>query len=299
MKKRALIQVFILSLILFPAADLYAQKIENVHPDISGDQVMIHYDLLGISGDQSVLVSVYMSTDGGKTYGEPLKSVSGDVGLVTGPGRERTITWDVFNDLDELVSVNVKFKVRADLLNAGQQELSPGRTVKLSLNSNIGYMNQVGYASYGLNAKGSVYLNQLGLGLRADYYSTFRKEINYSEAGTVYPDTGYYWGYSGGVVVEYDLLKSKRSSLYPYLYIGQSKFIYQYNADYREATHFAYTVFGGLGIGFGTRVNSFLSVGAELEYLMSPWIDLVPSESPDEAMDGISVGVVLKFLIGT
>ncbi|MDF1573045.1 MAG: hypothetical protein P1P82_15660 [Bacteroidales bacterium] len=299
MKRHTLFQVLLLFLTLFPVAGLFAQKIGNVHPEIRDDQIYIHYDLLGISEDQSVLVTVYMSTDGGKTYGEPLKSVTGDAGLVKGPGREMTISWDVFSDLDELVSMDVKFKVRADLLNAAQQGLSPDRTKKLSLNANTGYMNQVGYASFGLNAKGSIYLNQLGLGLRADYYRAFRQAINYQEASVVYPDTGFYWGYSGGVVVEYDLLQSKRSSLYPYIFIGQSKFIYEYNADYSDATYFEYSVFGSLGIGFDTKVWSFLYLGTEVEYLMSPWIDLVPSASPDEAMDGISVGIVLKFLIGT
>lgn len=303
MTKRALFQALFLILTLFPVAELIAQKIENVHPEIRDDQMYIRYDLLGISADQSVLVSVFMSTDRGKTYGEPLKSVTGDVGLVKGPGREKTIAWDVFSDLDELVSMDVKFKVRADLLNAAQQGLSPDRTIKLSLNAHTGYMNQVDYASYGLNAKGSIYLNQLGLGLRADYYRTFSRGINYSKENVVYSDTGFYWGYSGGVIVEYDLLKSKRSSLYPYIFIGQSKFIYEYNADYSDDnsddTYFEYSVFGSIGIGFDTKVWSFLYMGAEVEYLMSPWIDLVTPVANDEAMDGISVGIVLKFLIGT
>ena len=281
----------------------FAQKIENVHPEIEGEKIHIYYDLIGIKTDQSAIVKVFMSTDGGETYGEPLRSVTGDVGLVAGPGRDKCIVWDVFEDVDELVSVNVKFKVNADLIQSGQSNLSTGRIFKLDLNANIGTKGILESNSYGFNLKGAVYLQQLGLGLRADYYKTFRKDINYTvssgAADRVYPDTGYYWGYSGGAIIEYDLLRNSNYSLYPFLYLGQTKIMYSYNPDYKTDQYFKYSIFGSVGLGFDVNIYKFLYLGTEIEYYLSPWMDVVPSidNKPDEGIDGLSVGILIKFVI--
>lgn len=290
-------KLIFLVLFTFSLADGSAQKIENVYPDIAGEKIHIYYDLLDIEAFESVNVKVFMSTDGGKTYGESLVSVTGDVGLVTGPGEGKCIIWDVFRDIDELVSVNVKFKVRADPVRTELIVHSAKKPVKLGLNTNLGNKLALNSSSFGINAKGIVYLNQLGLGLRGDIYKTFRKDINYSEMSTVYPDTGYYWGYSAGAVLEYDFIKKKKYSLYPFLYVGQSKLIYKYNTDYKDQEYFRYTVFGSLGLGADIRFYKFLYLGIEIEYLLSPWIDLIPSESLDESLDGFNFGFVLRFVL--
>ena len=286
---------FILLELIF--ANLYSQKVENVHSDISDNKICIHYDLLGIATGQSALVTVFMSTDGGESYGDPLRSVSGDVGLVTGPGKDRTIIWDVFNDLTELMSVNVKFKVKADLIGSEKVDQLMIKKIKLNLNANLGYKDKIDYSSVGINAKGTVYFNQLGVGLRVDYFKTFRPEIDYSESGTVYADTGHYWGYSAGVLIEYDFIRNVKYSLYPFLNIGQSKFLYTYNPEYRKEEYFEYSIFGCFGMGFDMRIYKFLYFGLELEYMLSPWMDLMPSENPDKALDGFNAGFVLKFVI--
>jgi len=288
--------VILLFLILTPAISI-AQRIEHVHPEIEGEKINIYYDLLGIADDQSVLVKAFMSTDGGETYGEPLKSVSGDVGVVAGPGKNRCIVWDVFEEVDELVSLNVKFKVTADFVQPDQSSPSYGRTFKVNLNTNLGSKGILDSRSYGFNLKGTVYLNQLGLGVRGDYYKTFREYINVLIAGTNYPDTGYYWGYAGGAVIEYDFLQNTRYSLYPFLYIGQTKILYTYNKDYKDEEYFKYSIFGSLGLGFDIRVFRFLYLGAEAEYCLSPWLDIVPSNDLDEGLDGFSIGFVVRFVI--
>ena len=287
--------IFFIAFILL-CAESNAQRIENVYPDVTGEKIHIYYDLLDISAYESVNVKVFMSTDGGKTYGEALKSVTGDVGLVTGPGERRCIIWDVFKDIDELVSVNVKFKVRADPVRSELIVHSAKKPVKLGLNTNLGYKGVLKSNSFGVNAKGTIYLNQLGLGLRGDIYKTFRKDINYPDMGTVYPDTGYYWGYSAGAVIEYDFIKNKKYSLYPFLYVGQSKIIYKYNPEFREQEYFKYTIFGSVGLGADINLYRFLYLGIEIEYLLSPWIDLIPSANPDESLDGINIGLVLRFV---
>ena len=306
MMKTQRIPALMIMLLTFPVTHLLSQEIENVHPEIREDKIFIYYDLSGILPDQTVLIKVYMSRDGGETYGDPLKSVSGDVDLVTGPGKEKCIIWDVFNDLTELMSFNVKFKVKADLLGSvsdqrgsGSAGLPPARTFLISQNTHLGYKTEIGYPFLGLSAKGSIYLGQMGLGLRADYYRTFGQDINYTVGPVVFQDTGVFWGYSAGAVIEYDFIKSKAYSLYPFLYIGQSKFIYTYDQEYKEEKYFEYSIFGSIGLGFDMQVYKFFSLGLEAEYMLSPWVDLVPSEDPDEALDGISLGISLKFLIDT
>jgi len=287
--------VILLTVLILTPVDCFAQRIDNVHPEIAGEKINIYYDLTGIETDQSVIVTVFMSTDGGKTYGEPLKSVSGDVGVVVGPGKGKCIIWDVFEEVDELVSVNVKFKVKAELLQTKSQSIE--RTFKLNLNANLGSKRYLESKSYGFNLKGAIYLNQLGVGVRGDYYKTFREEINYSDINGNYPDTGYYWGYAGGAIIEYDLLKNTKYSLYPFIYLGSAKILYKYNPDYKQDEYFKYSIFGSAGLGFDINIVRFLYLGVEFEYYLSPWLDIVPSEDPDEGLDGLSIGFVVKFVI--
>jgi len=287
--------VILLTVLILTPVDCFAQRIDNVHPEIAGEKINIYYDLTGIETDQSVIVTVFMSTDGGKTYGEPLKSVSGDVGVVVGPGKGKCIIWDVFEEVDELVSVNVKFKVKAELLQTKSQSME--RTFKLNLNANLGSKRYLESKSYGFNLKGAIYLNQLGVGVRGDYYKTFREEINYSDINGNYPDTGYYWGYAGGAIIEYDLLKNTKYSLYPFIYLGSAKILYKYNPDYKQDEYFKYSIFGSAGLGFDINIVRFLYLGVEFEYYLSPWLDIVPSEDPDEGLDGLSIGFVVKFVI--
>ncbi|MBI4645332.1 MAG: hypothetical protein HY738_01760, partial [Bacteroidia bacterium] len=55
-------------------------KIANVRSQQQGDSVLIYYDILGTIPEQKFNIRIHCSTDGGKTYSEALKSVSGDVG---------------------------------------------------------------------------------------------------------------------------------------------------------------------------------------------------------------------------
>ncbi|MBR6919660.1 MAG: formylglycine-generating enzyme family protein [Bacteroidales bacterium] len=70
---------------------------------------MIHvsYDL-----DRQADITLFFSTDGGKTFTE-LHRVSGDVGKNISAGH-RTIVWDVLSERDRLVGEDIVFKVKAD-----------------------------------------------------------------------------------------------------------------------------------------------------------------------------------------
>ncbi len=55
-------------------------------------------------------IVVSLSTDGGQTFGEPLKSVSGHVGTDVAAGTN-TIVWNAFEEVGELKADNVAFRV--------------------------------------------------------------------------------------------------------------------------------------------------------------------------------------------
>ena len=89
----------------------FSQNVENIHFEQQGKNINIYYDLLGY---QIYKVQAYCSTDNGKTWGEPLKYVNGDVGLGQIPGDNKTIIWDVLKERKNL-SGNISFKVETSI----------------------------------------------------------------------------------------------------------------------------------------------------------------------------------------
>lgn len=68
------------------------QNVQNVKAVQENTKVFITYDLNDPSG-KPYFVKLLMSKDGGSTFGEELKYVSGDVNSIQ-PGRGKKITWD-------------------------------------------------------------------------------------------------------------------------------------------------------------------------------------------------------------
>ena len=91
----------------FCAGIVSAQTVSNVTAEQVGKTIHIHYDL-----DRAADISVYLSTNGGRSYRE-LHQVSGDVGLTVGPGHN-TIVWDVMEEVEELIGDDIVFMVRVD-----------------------------------------------------------------------------------------------------------------------------------------------------------------------------------------
>ncbi|MCX6335488.1 MAG: formylglycine-generating enzyme family protein [Bacteroidia bacterium] len=89
-----------------------AQLIQNVKFTTAGKQIVITYDIAGAQSGQLFDVSVFCSTDGGKTLGSPLSRISGDEGPGIAGGSGKRITWDVLTERDNLVG-NVLFEVQA------------------------------------------------------------------------------------------------------------------------------------------------------------------------------------------
>ena len=98
--------VFFLLLSVFTAVCSFGQTVSNVDAYQEGKNIIITYetDKAGSVGD------VYCSTDGGRTWGEPLRQVTGDVNKQVQAGSHR-IVWNVLAEREKLAGENICFKV--------------------------------------------------------------------------------------------------------------------------------------------------------------------------------------------
>ena len=101
--------VFFLLLSVVTAVCSFGQTVSNVDAYQEGKNIIITYDIdkAGLVGD------VYCSTDGGRTWGEALRQVTGDVNKLVPAGRHR-IVWDVLSEREKLSGANICFKVVAN-----------------------------------------------------------------------------------------------------------------------------------------------------------------------------------------
>ena len=98
--------VFFLLLSVVTAVCSFGQMVSNVDAYQEGKNIIITYDTdkAGSVGD------VYCSTDGGRTWGVPLKQVTGDVNKQVQAGSHR-IVWDVLSEREKLAGESICFKV--------------------------------------------------------------------------------------------------------------------------------------------------------------------------------------------
>ncbi len=94
--------------LLFAFSVAFAQNVTNVSFHQEGNKVIIMYDL-----DKQADVSVFMSTDGGVTYGNALQHVTGAVGKNVTAGTGKRIEYDVLAEYDKLQGEDFVFKVAA------------------------------------------------------------------------------------------------------------------------------------------------------------------------------------------
>ena len=101
--------VFFLLLSVVTAVCSFGQMVSNVDAYQEGKNIIITYDTdkAGSVGD------VYCSTDGGRTWGEALRQVTGDVNKLVPAGSHR-IVWDVLSEREKLAGANICFKVVAN-----------------------------------------------------------------------------------------------------------------------------------------------------------------------------------------
>lgn len=97
----------------------FSQSVSNIHFEQVDKQIHIYYDLAGY-GEYNV--QVYCSEDEGKTWGNPLRYVTGDVGSNQKTGSNKEIVWDVLKERDKLVK-KVVFKLAVQLGNYYNQRI--------------------------------------------------------------------------------------------------------------------------------------------------------------------------------
>lgn len=101
--------VFFLLLSVVTAVCSLGQTVSNVDAYQEGKNIIITYDT---DKDGSV-GDVYCSTDGGRTWSNPLRRVTGDVNKLVPAGSHR-IVWDVLSEREKLAGANICFKVEVN-----------------------------------------------------------------------------------------------------------------------------------------------------------------------------------------
>jgi len=111
-KRSVILTLFVLSMvILIPGISSAWEEVENVRMEQVGDDVHIYYDLRGDADKYNV--TVRGSSDGGRNYRLPMKTVSGDVGNDVLPGSNKKIIWKALKDAEELEGDEFVFEVEA------------------------------------------------------------------------------------------------------------------------------------------------------------------------------------------
>ena len=101
--------IFFLLLSVFTVVCSFGQTVSNVDAYQEGKNIIITYDTdkAGSVGD------VFCSTDGGRTWSNPLRRVTGDVNKQVQAGSHR-IVWDVLSEREKLAGANICFKVEVN-----------------------------------------------------------------------------------------------------------------------------------------------------------------------------------------
>ena len=104
MNKVLLLPIFLIIPLLLPA-----QSIMNIKIQMAGDQIIINYDLESVNTDYNFSVDIYSTHD---NYAEPLKQVTGDVGMDVKPGGNKKITWAAHEELGDFEG-KIALEIRA------------------------------------------------------------------------------------------------------------------------------------------------------------------------------------------
>ncbi|MCI6578134.1 MAG: formylglycine-generating enzyme family protein [Bacteroidales bacterium] len=103
------IYTLFLSLVCFTAVCSFGQTVSNVDAYQEGKNIIITYDT-----DKAGFADfVFCSTDGGRTWGDPLRQVTGDVNKQVPAGSHR-IVWDVLSEREKFEGANICFKVEVN-----------------------------------------------------------------------------------------------------------------------------------------------------------------------------------------
>ncbi|HIZ85595.1 MAG TPA: hypothetical protein IAC04_03795 [Candidatus Coprenecus stercoravium] len=110
MRKLYLILTAVLTAVSMSIDKAAAQNISEADFRQDGDKVIVSFYL-----DRNADISLYVSTDGGRTYQGPLKKVSGNVGNNV-PLGWCAVTWDPIAEYGGITGDNIRFKITASPL---------------------------------------------------------------------------------------------------------------------------------------------------------------------------------------
>jgi len=108
--------LFLLSLVF--SFTSYTQSISEAHFEQKGAVIVVYYTIIDAQAKQVFDISLYYTTNNGKTWQGPLKEVSDNVGKVQLDSSSFTgkITWNVLEEVEKL-QATVQFEVQANLLD--------------------------------------------------------------------------------------------------------------------------------------------------------------------------------------
>ena len=89
----------------------YSQSISNTDFTVSGNQIIVTYDL-NADATQEFDITLYISRDNGSTWQGPLSYVTGNVGEKQTSGNNRLIIWDALREYNALKGT-IGFQIRA------------------------------------------------------------------------------------------------------------------------------------------------------------------------------------------
>jgi hypothetical protein len=144
-------RIFTIIAVMLLSLGAMAQTVENIRVEQDGENILVHYRIGGSTDAQTFKVLLSCSIDGGRRF-EPI-TVIGDVGEnIRGGKSNYTITWDVFEDLDEIGEA--EFFVSVDL-SSGPAEAAPAEVdqavrVSTGMNFYLAYTGSTGNP-YGLS----------------------------------------------------------------------------------------------------------------------------------------------------
>ena len=114
-------------IILFSGlTSVFSQEVKNIRVTQTGSRVNVLFDLAETS--KTYKVDLFVTTDDGKSWIGPLKSVSGDVGNNVTYGNNKQVVWDIVSEKG-LTEGYMQFKVLAEALNPVQPvQTTAGKT---------------------------------------------------------------------------------------------------------------------------------------------------------------------------
>lgn len=252
--------LFTLLLCIIIGLGANAQTVENIRVEQEGENILIYYRIGGSTEAQTFKVSLSCSVDGGNQFAP--KTVIGDVGEnIRGGKSNYTITWDVFEDRDEIgeveffVSVELTSDLTNDLAQTNRAHKSTVEKEYTGIDILLAYTGS-GLCPYGLST-GITYKKWGG-------YLSFR-------VGLDDPGFAYYtdWRiYVAGIMRQ--VLQKGKYTLFAYVGGGA---VNEYYEDYNTGGYSDYTTFIADG-GIVNRIGK-ISLTVGVEYINADWVQPV------------------------